>query len=483
MSWTVTPRCSNSTGKPGWIKADMILPYHSASDPVCSLHAVTAVERPDRDGITVMIFPIGTFLTRMDAALTGSMGGIIASMTSAMATPIAAAAVIYYAVQGLKLANGDPTPLQNFVPQLIRVGTVIWLSSNLSAFNQWVTGIFFTGLPNALAAAIANSTGSTGNSVNATAAIFDNIWSQIWVVVGTVWAQAGFSTMGAVAAIAGVMAAIIGTVGLLLLALVYECARMVLAVIVCLAPAIIGCAMFDATRPIFERAVGKVVALIILQTSGLIVLQILLMGDQWFIAQATTASMNALGSGSAQGEEIQTLIALVVWFIAGAFAIYSLPAIAYSIGSGIAVSGPSLLLDEPTRAIAARRGTQQRRAAPAAAIRPVERYVGAAATSRVRWKRRVTSPASSAALHRRFDPEITPCAPSYASSYSAFSPVVPRTSIPMSQSRLVTGCRRIPLALLATLRSGSSRCPSTHEAREYRDEPDCRAARLRPTRR
>ena len=161
-----------------------------------------------------MILPIGTFLTRMDAALTGSMGGIIASMTSAMATPIAAAAVIYYAVQGLKLANGDPTPLQNFVPQLIRVGTVIWLSSNLSAFNQWVTGIFFTGLPNALAAAIANSTGSTGNSVNATAAIFDNIWSQIWVVVGTVWAQAGFSTMGAVAAIAGVLAAIIGTLGL-----------------------------------------------------------------------------------------------------------------------------------------------------------------------------------------------------------------------------------------------------------------------------
>jgi type IV secretion system protein VirB6 len=291
-----------------------------------------------------MILPIGTFLTRMDAALTGSMGGIIASMTSAMATPIAAAAVVYYAVQGLKLANGDPTPLQNFVPQLIRVGTVIWLSSNLSAFNQWVTGIFFTGLPNALAAAIANSTGSTGNSVNATAAIFDNIWSQIWVVVGTVWAQAGFSTMGAVAAVAGVLAAIIGTLGLLLLALIYECARMVLAVIVCLAPAIIGCAMFDATRPIFERAVGKVVALIILQTSGLIVLQILLMGDQWFIAQATTATMNALGSGSAQGEEIQTLIALVVWFIAGAFAIYSLPAIAYSIGSGVLVSGPSLLL-------------------------------------------------------------------------------------------------------------------------------------------
>ena len=75
-------------------------------------------------------------------------------MTSAVATPIALAAVVYYAVQGLKLANGDPAPLHSFVPQLIRVGVVIWLSSNLDAFNLWVRDVFFTGLPNALAAAV-----------------------------------------------------------------------------------------------------------------------------------------------------------------------------------------------------------------------------------------------------------------------------------------------------------------------------------------
>jgi type IV secretion system protein VirB6 len=291
-----------------------------------------------------MIHPIGSFLTRMDAALSGSMDGIIAAMTSAMAAPVAAAAVVYYAVQGLRLANGDSTPLQNFVPQLIRVGTVIWLSSNLSAFNQWVRDIFFTGLPNALGAVIANSTGATGNSLGATAAIFDNIWGQIWIVVGTVWAHVGFSAMGAVTAIAGVLAAICGALGLVYLALVYVCARMVLAVIVCLAPALIGCAMFDATRPIFERALGKIVALIVLQTAGLIVLQIVLMGDQWFIAQAVTASFNALADSGARGDEIEIFVALVVWFAAGAFAMYNLPAIAYSIGAGGPVSGPPLLL-------------------------------------------------------------------------------------------------------------------------------------------
>jgi type IV secretion system protein VirB6 len=290
-----------------------------------------------------MIHPIGTFLTRMDAALSGSMDGIIAGMTSAMATPVAAAAVVYYAVQGLRLANGDNTPLQNFVPQLIRVGTVIWLSSNLSAFNQWVRDIFFTGLPNALGAVIANSTGATGNSLGATAAIFDNLWSQTWLIVGSVWGHVGFSTMGAVTAIAGVLTGFFGGVSLLYLALVYVCARMVLAVIVCLAPAIIGCAMFDATRPIFERAVGKIVALILLQTAGLVVLQIVLMGDQWFIAQAVTAGLLALASIGALGDEIQILVALVVWFIAGAFTMYNLPAIAYSIGAGVPLKAPPLL--------------------------------------------------------------------------------------------------------------------------------------------
>jgi len=290
-----------------------------------------------------MFLPIGSFLTRMDAALSGSMDGIIAAMTSAMATPIAAAAIVYYAVQGLRLASGDSTPLQNFVPQLIRVGTVIWLSSNLSAFNQWVRDIFFTGLPNALGAVIANSTGASGNSVNATAAIFDNLWSQTWVIVGTAWAHVGFSSMGAVAAIAGVLTGFFGGVSLLYLALVYVCARMVLAVLVCLAPAIIGCAMFDATRPIFERAMGKIVALILLQTAGLVILQIVLMGDQWFMAQAVTAGILAITSTSALGDEIQILVTLVVWFVAGAFAMYNLPGIAYSIGAGIPLKGPPLL--------------------------------------------------------------------------------------------------------------------------------------------
>lgn len=287
--------------------------------------------------------PIGTFITRMDTALAGSIDGIIAAMTSAMAAPIALAAVIYYAVQGLRLANGDPEPLRGFVPQLIRVGVVIWLSTNLSAFNQWVRDIFFTGLPNALASAIGSSTGNAANSVSATAALFDGIWNQVWVVVGTAWAQAGLSVTGMIAGISGFLTGIVCGLGLVLMAIVYVAARMVLAVIVCLAPALIGCAMFDVTRPVLDRAVGKVISLILLQSLGLIILQILLLGDQWFMAQATTAVLSSISNGAVFVEALQSLAALSVWFLAGAFAMYNLPTIAYSIGGGVPARGSSLL--------------------------------------------------------------------------------------------------------------------------------------------
>jgi type IV secretion system protein VirB6 len=261
-----------------------------------------------------------------------------------MATPIALAAVVYYAVQGLRLANGDPAPLQGFVPQLIRVGTVIWLSSNLSAFNQWVRDIFFTGLPNALATTIGSATTATttpalSGGVNAAGAVFDSIWTAIWQVVGdSLMLAHGISVTGIIAGLSGFLTGIVCGAGLVMMAVIYVCARMVLATIICLSPVLIGCAMFDVTRPIFERAVGKVIALILMQSLGLIVLQILLLGDQWFMAQATTQILAAISNSAAFAEALETMAALCVWFMAGAFAMWNVPAVAYSIGSGIAVA-------------------------------------------------------------------------------------------------------------------------------------------------
>ena len=288
-----------------------------------------------------MILPIGTFLTRMDTALTGSMDGIIAAMTTYMATPVALCACLYYIMQGLRWANGDASVADGFWPQLIKVGIVMWLASNLDAFNLWVRDLFFVGIPATFARVVSSSTGPTAGTLDGTAAVFDAVWTQLWVIVGTVWMQVGFSVTGVLAGLTGLLTALFGGASLLVIAMIYLGARFVLAVVVCLLPAIIACAMFEATKGIFERTVGKVVSLILLQVAGFIVLQIVLAGNQWFMVQATNAIITATTNSAVMAEALQILLAICVWFVGGAYAMWQVRAVAYSIGSGIMVSGPS----------------------------------------------------------------------------------------------------------------------------------------------
>ncbi len=282
-------------------------------------------------------------MTTIDTAVSSGMNALLSSMTSAMALPITVAASVYYVAEGLKFANGDQSVLQNFVPRLIRIAVVIWLSSNLAAFNQWVTSIVYVGLPAALNAAVSgpNTSGvQIASGVTATAAVFDQIWAQMWMVVGTVWSHSRMFDFGA--KLAGLFTGITASLGLLVMALVYIGGRLLLAVMVVALPVAIGCAIFDTTRPIFERAVGKVVSLIALQFMGILVLELVLAADQTFMAQIVSATTGS--QGAAQASELVLLVGMVVMFLAGAFCMYSLPALAYSIGTGIAVSTGGALL-------------------------------------------------------------------------------------------------------------------------------------------
>jgi len=291
----------------------------------------------------MVIDPIGTFVSGLDAAAMAGLDGLLQSMTSAMADPITWAAICFYAVQGLRFANGDPTPRDNFVPQLIRVGVVIWLSSNLVAFDTWVRDVIYLGLPAALGQAVAAAGGANtavAQGVDATAAAIGQVWLQMWGIIGAAWSHSSYLDFGA--KLGGVLTGIIGGLGLLAMALVYIGGRFVFTVIIGLAPVLIGCAMFDTTKPIFERAVGKVVALICLQVAGLIVLQLVLGADQAFIGQIMT-NYNA-SNGASSASELQIFVSMIVLFCAGAFAMLALPSIAYSIGTGVALSAGNALI-------------------------------------------------------------------------------------------------------------------------------------------
>ncbi len=126
----------------------------------------------------------------------------------------------------------------------------------------------------------------------------------------------------------------------------YLLARMLLGIVLVFGPICIACSMHRQTAPIFERWMGKVIALTCLEVAGIIVLVMVFAADKTFMDQVTTAHATATGNWPAvdgapapeAAEDLANLSSMVVWFGMGAFALYSLPAIAYSIGTGVALS-------------------------------------------------------------------------------------------------------------------------------------------------
>lgn len=283
----------------------------------------------------MMISPIGSFMTQFDAAVTQGMTAGVTGLTGYMSAPVQTSCALYLLTYGVRVANGD-TDVSRFVTRLVRMVCVLWICSNAAIYNQYVTSFFYQGLPTALNKAVTTNTFAPGGGganlaggVQGAAAVFDTLWAQSDVQAAAILQQAGILNVpAALAGYAGMAAC--GAL-LVVIAMVYMASRFILAIVLELGVIAIACLIFDATTPIFERWLGKVIALVFLQVAAIVVLQIVLTTDQTFVKQIIAAGGNDVDA------LVQGLISLIVLFLMSAFAVYSLPAIAYSIGTGVAV--------------------------------------------------------------------------------------------------------------------------------------------------
>lgn len=278
-----------------------------------------------------LVAPLGSFLTQFDTAMTTAQTNAVSGLSAAMQAPLLSMAVIYFAFMGWRVARGDLSLVHDFTVHMAKIGFIFYVATNLTVFNKWVIGLFQQGIPNAMAQAVTSGSGngSTG-TVSGVAASIDQIWDMMWQMAAQAWQQAG--TLDVSTRLIAALSVLGGGVGLMLCAGVYLLARFLFAIVVVLGPVAIGCAMFSSTRPIFERWIGKGVSMIVLQVAAIITLQIVLTGDQQF--------MNSIATGATPDlpTQLQNLISMMIWLCMGAFAIYSLPALAYSIGTGVAIS-------------------------------------------------------------------------------------------------------------------------------------------------
>lgn len=295
----------------------------------------------------MVVSPIGSWLVRMDGATLTATDTALQGIAPYLAVPVTAAAVLLVAAKGVRIANGDGGALQNWWFDWIKIVLVFGLALNIGNFDYYVRDFFYTYLPATLSTAIGGGGVATG--VDGTAATIDALYLQAGDQANSVMQHAAwddFSTK-----FGALIAGQIADLALVAVALVYLLARLIMGVVMVFGPICIACSLTPQTAPIFERWMGKVIALVCLQVAAVIVLVMVFDGDKNFMASiAAPAAAPAGGWLGVDGSpapdsasDLQNLTSMVVWFGMGAFALYSLPAIAYSIGTGVALNSGAVI--------------------------------------------------------------------------------------------------------------------------------------------
>jgi type IV secretion system protein VirB6 len=289
-----------------------------------------------------------SFYQLLDNALTDGVNSVIASGLAYAAQPLRYLLAIYIGIIGfLALTGQAEEPFRVLVVRVVRASFVVYILT-ASVYNQYVHQFFMNGLPNSFARAINHT-----NGAGASARQFDLIWSATMHQTAAVLQQATGLTNIGTRILSYIAQGLIG-VALGISFIVWEMARALLGVVIAIGPFIIAGYLFDATRPIVERWIGKLVSLIILQLTVSILLQFLLKGQNQYML-AVQNSIN----GDGLDQRVMTLLQIAVFFLMCAFLMVMLPGVAYSIGSGIAFSTSGLVgavTRAPGRVLTAVRG-------------------------------------------------------------------------------------------------------------------------------
>lgn len=246
---------------------------------------------------------------------------------SAVAAIIQAVLGLYVLITGGMMLFGG----MSFDVGIRRVVRALLVAAVLTPanYNQWVVQTFTQTLPDW----IAQSVGQGGSNASG-AQQFDTLRQSVIKMVADIKTQAtGLSYIAARIEIA--LAGMFCELALLLCFVIWFLSRAAMALVVCIGPFVIPFYLFDATKGVPERWIGKLIDYAILILLVLVVLQIVQTQDASLIGQAAAPT-----SGNVD-EMVDILWNVALSFGVGAFLLIMLPAIAATIGGGVGFStGP-----------------------------------------------------------------------------------------------------------------------------------------------
>ncbi len=272
-----------------------------------------------------------TPFTRMDQTLGAAFGtGIqsaITALLAAVAPPLLACVTLWIIIQGILVMRGD-VDARAGITRIIRVAFVVGILTSSGLYTTYVQTAFMTTIPNWLVTAAGGTV-----SPSSTPQTFDNMWQVTEHTIETVTGQ--LSTFDVVDAVSLAVIDLCVTILLTITFAIYEFAIIVIGIMVAIGPVLIVGYLFEATKGVTDRWIGKLITYSILTLLINVTLNIVLTGEKQYMRAILT--QQAAGTAAIPAE-IKILLSLVMFFAMGAFIVVSLPMIAATLGGGLGIS-------------------------------------------------------------------------------------------------------------------------------------------------
>lgn len=277
--------------------------------------------------------------SNIQAPFTAGVSTTVASAMSAIQAPLTSAIVLWLIVSGILVMRGEVT-VRTGITRVVSASFVVGILMSTALYNEYVVSFFTVGLPNWIDTSLNGGSGTTGP------ATFSQILKNTQEIF--TMAKKGVSVTDLVPALLFFSLDILSIIPVIILFVIYELAKILIDLVVCIGPFVLPGYLFAATRGVADRFVSKLLGLSLL----ILIVNIMLSIIDGAITTYCQTILGAVTSGQSEGwfgtvenigATLLMCLQLVIFLVVSALIMTFIPGIASYIGGGVSVSPLSAL--------------------------------------------------------------------------------------------------------------------------------------------
>lgn len=251
----------------------------------------------------------------------------VQAVSDAVSGPFSIMAALYIVIFGMMVTMGYVrSPIFDFIVTAFKITFIAFLLKGAGGYNEYVTEIFFDGIPNGIGAALA---GVGGGGIDPAALQDGSPFDQLIVEGGKMMEEInqGAGSLDIGQKIFAYLAMVVVGIAAILMFAVVIYAKIALALIIAIGPIFIALALFDATRSFTSSWVSAL--------ANFVVLQILIYA---FLALLVAFLQNYIAAPASGGAAITKGLTVTSLMVLAFYVTSQLPGVASALaGSGFAI--------------------------------------------------------------------------------------------------------------------------------------------------